>query len=61
MRIRDLLEYSTGGSTSSGSIATSVVPLGKPHIIKRMPKGQSFFGMPETLPTKPKKKRPKNR
>jgi hypothetical protein len=61
MKIKDLLEFTSNESTFSGNIASTVVPLGTPHIIKRMPKGQSFFGMPETLPQKPKKKRSKNR
>jgi len=63
-KIRALMEYASGGSTSAGSIA-SIPGAGGPlmPMIRRMPAGQSFFGPAGTLPPeKPKsrKKRKKN-
>jgi len=61
MKIKELLEYASGGSTSSGSIA-SIPGAGGPlmPMIRRMPVGQSFFGPVGTLPPEKPKKRKKN-
>ena len=58
MKIKELLETSSGGSTGAGSIASVSTPLGGPMaaVIKRMPKGQSFFAPQVVPPKKPKKK-----
>jgi len=57
MKIKDLLETSSGGSTGAGSIASVSTPLGGPmaKVLKRMPPGQSFFA-PQVSQKKPKKK-----
>lgn len=57
MKIKELLETTSGGSTGAGSIASISSPLGGPMaaVIKRMPPGQSFFA-PQVPTKKPKKK-----
>jgi len=58
MKIHELLENASGGSTSSGSVASYASGLGGPlmPVIRRMPAGQSFFGPAGTAPVKIKKK-----
>lgn len=53
-----LIEYASGGGTSSGNIA-SVPNAGMMPLIKRMPPGQSFFAPQQPQPQKKRKKKHK--
>lgn len=65
MKIRELFEYASGGSTGAGGVASVASGIGGPMmpIIRRMDPGQSFFAPAEfhKEPTKklrkPRKKR----
>lgn len=61
MKIREILETSSSGATSSGGIASVAMPLSgsASNVIKRIPNGQSFFGQQPLVVHKTKKKRPK--
>lgn len=57
MKIRELLEYASGGSTGSGSVAGVASGVGGPMmpVIRRMAPGQSFFA-PAEFQQEPAKK-----
>jgi len=62
IKIKALLEYASGGSTSAGNIG-SIPGTGGPMmpVIRRMPAGQSFFGPAGTLPAEQNQKRRKTK
>jgi hypothetical protein len=62
MKIREILsEYASSGASSAGAIASTATGLGGPMmpIIRRMPAGQSFFGMPVAAKKTRRKPKPK--